>query len=69
MPIISTQDSGITSTSFDSRVRSVSGYSLSTDPGSSVSRYNGGTATMSEVDVSRAGSVGVMIWVPLDCSH
>ena len=38
VPIISTQDSGITS-SFDSKQRSPSGFSLSTDPGSSVSKH------------------------------
>lgn len=38
VPIISTQDSGITS-SFDSKLHSPSGHSLCTDPGSSVSKH------------------------------
>ncbi|XP_064390018.1 mucin-2-like isoform X3 [Halichondria panicea] len=44
IPIISTQDSGITST-FDSKLRSPSEFSLFTDPGSSVSKYVGATAS------------------------
>ncbi len=44
VPIISTQDSGITST-LDSKLRSPSEFSLFTDPGSSVSKYAGATAS------------------------
>ncbi len=51
IPIISTQDSGITST-FDSKLRSPSEFSLFTDPGSSVSKYVGATASDTGSEVS-----------------
>ena len=57
VPIISTQDSGITS-SFDRHALSVSSYSLSTDVGSSASKYSGATA------LDPASEVGSLVSSP-----